>query len=427
MLNYNSLDIMSIKYCFYILFLVFGNTIVSEQQLVEGKVVDSETGEPLPYSHIKIAGSTYGTVANEEGYFSLSTDQLPVILSISYIGYEGIEIDVPDNNSISVELSPSVVSSDEIIVSDDYEINILKRAVENILSDSSRGFGKAFYRQVTHTDTIASEFIEIFYGAELSANKVEQWKIENGRYAVIPYDSLEYRAVNHNFTTFSTEGLVSVPPHWSSQTIWPLRSDMGNYYNFYFKTRYEQAGKNSIVFSFEGKSGVDVPTYEGTITILEDDLEILELDATISHPDLNPFSFPQRRTETQNTVLNFRIVREKMLNEKYTPRFVEVSTEYQFVKKKGVFGRTDYTRDIKTGSMMFFYDYQSIETSPLANDKFFAKNDRDQSDFRTIDQTDYDPEFWKDNPIIRRTPVEESIIESFERYGSFGKMFNEQQ
>ncbi len=59
-------------------------------------------------------------------------------------------------------------------------------------------------------------------------------------------------------------------------------------------------------------------------------------------------------------------------------------------------------------------------------ENYFEDEKTDASDYRLIDKTEYQPEFWQNNPIIQRTPIENNVVNSFEKYGSFGEMFKQQ-
>ena len=55
--------------------------------LVRGTVTDTATGQPLPAATVQLAGTYRGTIANDEGEYSLKVQQLPATLKVSYIGY----------------------------------------------------------------------------------------------------------------------------------------------------------------------------------------------------------------------------------------------------------------------------------------------------------------------------------------------------
>lgn len=60
-----------------------------QQQTIRGKVMLSDTGKPATGASVIIAGTTTGTVVDEQGQFLLNVDGDPDIV-ISYVGYETI-------------------------------------------------------------------------------------------------------------------------------------------------------------------------------------------------------------------------------------------------------------------------------------------------------------------------------------------------
>jgi hypothetical protein len=45
-----------------------------------------------------------------------------------------------------------------------------------------------------------------------------------------------------------------------------------------------------------------------------------------------------------------------------------------------------------------------------------------QDDYARIDAAAYDPAFWRDHPVLARTPTDRAAIASFERTGAFGRL-----
>lgn len=86
---------------------------------ISGTVLDNETGKPLPFSSVFIKGESIGTVANENGGFSLNISKRLAndSLTVSHIGYTnfyGIVNDLPVN--LSIRLSEAVVNLSEVSV-----------------------------------------------------------------------------------------------------------------------------------------------------------------------------------------------------------------------------------------------------------------------------------------------------------------------
>ena len=72
--------LISLIFCFY----------ANAQQLTSSRIVDAETGEPLPYVSVYVSEGN-GSITNMDGEFSVAAEPSDV-LRISYAGYETMEI-----------------------------------------------------------------------------------------------------------------------------------------------------------------------------------------------------------------------------------------------------------------------------------------------------------------------------------------------
>ena len=77
----------------------------AQNRTIKGNVTD-ENGEPLIGATVNVKGnSTLGTLTDLDGNFSLSIpDQKGVVLVVSYVGYDAMEIDVAGKTNISISL-----------------------------------------------------------------------------------------------------------------------------------------------------------------------------------------------------------------------------------------------------------------------------------------------------------------------------------
>lgn len=410
-----------------VLLIIFSlsGEILYGQSVITGKVVDGETGHSLPAANIMVQDISYGTASNSQGLFSLKTDSLPLDLVVSFVGYQEQKVKVTNkkHRELVISLEPTVIRSQQITVTDNYEINLVEKAVDKVLSSEEQVFGKAFYRQLSQSDSIYTEFVETFYHAELSSNVIEHLKVENGRYAVIPYDSLKATIYNTNFSKFSRVELVDQRP-FRSTFIWPLRVDSRDYYNFYVDKRYRKEAEDAIALRFEPKKNIEGPVSTGTVVITDSTHTILKLNVRINDEDFNPIKPFAKKAETRNSILDIKFSRKILKNDILYPNMIKVDLSYDYIKKKGLLGKIDFKRRIHSRSLLFFYDYEVDGLSKYLTENYFEGEETDVSDYRLIDKADYNPEFWGNNPIIQRTPFEDKVIKSFEKYGSFGKMFN---
>ncbi|MEQ9402951.1 MAG: carboxypeptidase-like regulatory domain-containing protein [Cyclobacteriaceae bacterium] len=63
---------LKMKQLFYFLLLFSTVPGFSQDQIIEGMVVDAKTRKPIPYAAIGILGENVGTVSNEDGHFRLA-------------------------------------------------------------------------------------------------------------------------------------------------------------------------------------------------------------------------------------------------------------------------------------------------------------------------------------------------------------------
>lgn len=82
---------------------------------ISGRVLN-ERNEPLPGATVMIKGRRIATAVREDGYFSLSRSG-DIVLQVSYVGYQTLEIPVPvGSNSVNVNLNPSNQTMEQVVV-----------------------------------------------------------------------------------------------------------------------------------------------------------------------------------------------------------------------------------------------------------------------------------------------------------------------
>lgn len=81
---------------YYLLFFTGGfylSTLnAGGQSVLEGRVTDRETCEPLAFVNIVYNRKGTGTTTGVDGYFIISTEKLPDFLNFSYVGYEPLTV-----------------------------------------------------------------------------------------------------------------------------------------------------------------------------------------------------------------------------------------------------------------------------------------------------------------------------------------------
>jgi TonB-linked SusC/RagA family outer membrane protein len=84
---------------------------------IEGRVVDEKTQEALIGASISIPNEKTGTVADENGFFSIHSQSLPVTISVSYLGYKTAEIVVKESSRpVTIVLAENAGFLEEVVV-----------------------------------------------------------------------------------------------------------------------------------------------------------------------------------------------------------------------------------------------------------------------------------------------------------------------
>ncbi|MGM0546218.1 MAG: SusC/RagA family TonB-linked outer membrane protein [Bacteroidota bacterium] len=87
-----------------------------DSETVQGQVVDSQSGDPLPGVNVIIEGTTQGTSTDENGEYELDVPSLQETLVFSFVGYQSQEIEINGETTIDVNMNPEAVSGDEVVV-----------------------------------------------------------------------------------------------------------------------------------------------------------------------------------------------------------------------------------------------------------------------------------------------------------------------
>ncbi|MCR9226834.1 MAG: TonB-dependent receptor [Flavobacteriaceae bacterium] len=92
-------------------------TFSSAQQVLNGAVYDASTSEPLVGATVLVQNSGSGTITDTEGSFSLEHGgAYPVVVEVSYLGYEAQTFRLAAPQLLEIYLTPSSTSLNEIIV-----------------------------------------------------------------------------------------------------------------------------------------------------------------------------------------------------------------------------------------------------------------------------------------------------------------------
>ena len=96
------------------------NTSTGEPTVIQGRVVDLITGEPIFGASIQVKGNIMGTLSMPDGSFELLTDKAPPLtLTATIYGYldEEMEITKKTNKNVEFQMLEDIVFGEEVVVS----------------------------------------------------------------------------------------------------------------------------------------------------------------------------------------------------------------------------------------------------------------------------------------------------------------------
>ena len=118
-----------------LLFAISSALSWAQELTVQGRVVDAETGEPLPYAAIYRADG-HGAMTNADGDFRLSVSAED-ILTFSFVGFEKQHL-APAEVPKVVRLVPFTQDLNEVTVRPVNELDVVRHVIKNLKQDFSR-------------------------------------------------------------------------------------------------------------------------------------------------------------------------------------------------------------------------------------------------------------------------------------------------
>lgn len=158
--------------------------------VVNGRVIDSSSGSPLPYASVVIKGKGKGTAANAEGVFTFKATSSHVndTLRISYLGYATrvIPVKLLSHGLVDVYMDIEPHSLQEVVIRGYNPIDVLSRSISAIPENYPPypTLQTSFYREgIYRNDELLnySEAIFDIYKHSYKGNPYDQVKLIRSR------------------------------------------------------------------------------------------------------------------------------------------------------------------------------------------------------------------------------------------------------
>ncbi|WP_460623379.1 carboxypeptidase-like regulatory domain-containing protein [Hymenobacter tenuis] len=391
---------------YVLLALLLSVTQLSQAQVqLRGTVRDKDTKEALPFASVAVPGTSNGTTTNLEGEFTITVAKLPVVLLVSELSHVRDTVRVTSGaDALTVALAPATVVLPEVKVGS-YAYQLVDRAYRNLQRNYRRPYyGKAFYRQITRIDNAPTELQEVVWNVKSNPARIEGTTVAQGRYAARPAltNFSNFSIYTRSFGLFdprqdSTRSLALLSPNVEKNYLLELvgivgQDSTGGVAEIKFETRPELTKYRS-----QGTIWVDIDSYQ----VMRYHMTTPNFTAASNNPK-QKYRNPKLDIEMTFQDGEATIAPLELMKASLTAELVEPGKP---------------TANINVSSFTFFFEQDTKPTGIR-----YAPVSVDDRDLDAIKAKPYDPEFWANNPVVKRTPAEDEVIAAFEQKGAFGTM-----
>jgi len=374
-------------------------------QNLQGKVVDEVTGDGIPFVSVTIIGTNNATVTNENGFFLIKAATLPFKLRVSHVSYNSGDVEITSlEQTLTVKLSPATIILNEITVDPFRGQKILQAALEKAGENLSNNFySNAFYRQLTSINGRASQIYELFYDLRWNTSRIQGWSAKQSRYAELN-EQVAFSMNNQSYLTFLYSGYL-LPEKGGRFVGLKTFKD----YDITIEKYIERPNQTIAVISCKYKKSKRGLYYiNSTYYVGVENSKIYRLENSIFNLPIRLSDASMKYPAVVTTISTFSGDHHPI------PILESVSTK---VLLNLVVRGQDLTSNISSLLTVYKVD------EDLKKQNFEALN-RNVKDKNVVESLKYDPEFWKNNPIVKQTTLEDSFIKMMESKAAFGTMTN---
>jgi hypothetical protein len=262
-----------------VLLLGGGATVHAQDTVVKtlrGRVVDAETGTPLPQANLRIADAYRGTITNVDGRYTLELDSLPVTVVVRYVGYESTRRRITDDTDPrqTFRLTPSTVQMEEVVVTGTGNPGetIMRRVIENkqqwwpeLKSYAVEAYNRFTLASDTTIAAIAESRTTAFWDAGRGTREVvrSQRGTANLRdLSTLPAASAVLNLYGDNVEVFGNRMVGVTHP------------EALDYYDFTLDTTRAIDGRRAFRIRVEPENRLS-STFRGTVTVLDSTYALL--------------------------------------------------------------------------------------------------------------------------------------------------------
>ncbi len=390
-----------------ILLLFFSFSAFSQIYIISGVIKDS-TQKPVPMVNVFVKNGE-GTVTNDDGEFVLRVTKIPTQIVISHISYRAITLTADSNKPLSLTLKENITALPEAKVGN-YAFELLKKAIEKTNADSIYNhFGRGFYRRIQTEGEKYTVLQEIFFNSGVDGKYgISSWQPTASRYT---FHDGNVEQKNIVYTTLGNSAPSPRIRFRTDQNIIPVNV-ITKSYNIEIENFINPDTKNEIAIVLCTPKENGDNKFTGRFYIKTATNGVLRVVGRMIRPKKvwpSGFWFKVKETYMDMDISYQEDVNGAMMLLGMDIDFV-VMVQYA----------SSVNRKVLDHIILVMYEYDK-----LINGEQSALTEKSAPEDQIFATTQASPEFWANNPIIKRTQLEDKIIKIFEgRKKKGGNMFS---
>ncbi len=364
--------------------------------IIKGKVLDSKSGAIIKYCNIT-DGET-SSLSNEDGEFIFKINSLPSRLVFSNINYELKNTSVTSTQNLVIKLD----QKDQSLAIENEAVALTKKAYSKINNKrSEKKYGKAIYRQKTKNEAGLYEFSEIFFDATFNRNGIIDWDLHKGRYAL-----KDGFINNKNFSYFS-KIIKTIQPK-TNDVIFPLRPNPEEYYTISIDQIKKSKHQEIAILKFQSKKEISTPIFEGYLYVDLKSFDVYKVKGSINNDNFEVIKFSKKKASYKNYSLSYDLNFVNNGKEEIVLDYLKVDQSFTYLKEN------KSNQKVSTSSLIKFFTYE---------DKVNNEKNNSKGNWKKLNDFKYNVNFWRNNPIVKRTTTERNLSDDFEKKYAFDALF----
>lgn len=380
-----------------------------------GKILDEATGLSLPFATIEAEGSNVATVSNIDGDFTIKIAEGSNVktLKVSYVGYTNKVVALSDFNGsrkLTIKLAPRAIQLKELTIRPEEPGDIIEimlgRIGQNYPDNPMMMTG--FYRETVTKGknyvSISEAVVDVFKSAYRNDLQGDQIRIFKGRKSadVEKMDTVLFKLQGGPSTTILLD-VIKNPYILLSDNFRAI-------YDFNLIDIISINDKLHYVISFNQKSHVTAPFYQGKLYIEMDNLALTEAEFALNVENEEEAA----RMFIRKKPLGMSVIPEKAL---YRVKYTMQDGKWYFSYARAeVKFKVDWEKKLFNSTYSTMSEIAITDRTEQGVDKFDTKERFKRTD--VLDEKVYiffDQDFWGEYNVIEPDQSIETAIRRLNR------------